>query len=83
MGCTGLRFVDTPGLIVQWSSTRKKEKFCTQETATRRLKILNEVAKKFLTMLKNEMVFVFKGSFLLRKLLSVWYCLVAWTLLSH
>ena len=46
MGCTGLRFVDTPGLIVQWSSTRKKEKFCTQETATRRLKILNEVAKK-------------------------------------
>lgn len=46
MGCTGLRFVDTPGLIVQWSSTRKKEKFCTQETATRRLKILNEVAKE-------------------------------------
>lgn len=46
MGCAGLRFVDTPGLIVRWSSTRKKEKFCTQETVTRRLKILNEVAKK-------------------------------------
>ena len=84
MGCTGLRFLDTLGLIVQWSLARKKEKFCTQETATSRLKMLNEAAKNFLTTLKNEMVFVFKGSFLLLwKLLLVGYSLVMWTLLSH
>ena len=47
VGCTGLRFLDTLGLIVQWSLARKKEKFRTQETATSRLKMLNEAAKKF------------------------------------
>ena len=84
VGCTGLRFLDTLGLIVQWSLARKKEKFRTQETATSRLKMLNEAAKNFLTTLKNEMVFVFKGSFLLLwKLLLVGYSLVMWTLLSH